>query len=47
MPHVTDRPADPSDERPPLGSWRSLYAVVLLTDVALIALFTWFTLHFD
>jgi hypothetical protein len=44
---MNEGPTTPRAERPPLGSWRRMYALVLLTDAALIALFTWFTLHFD
>lgn len=41
------QPPPPPEEKPPLGSWRRMYAVVLLTDAVLIALFTWFTVHFN
>ena len=37
-----------ADERPPFGgSWRVLYAIVLLNLVLLVALFTWFTKAFE
>ena len=37
----------PPDERPPLGSWRRMYAVVLGNLAVLIVLFYIFTLYFD
>lgn len=43
----TDAEAQLPDERPPLGSWRRMYALVLGTDVVLIILFTLFTLYFE
>lgn len=45
MPEGTDSPI--SDERPPLGSWRRMYGLVLATDLALILLFTLFTIYFE
>ena len=36
-----------SETRPPLGSWRRMYAVVLATDAILIVLFYFFTVYFE
>ena len=38
---------DPHDERPPLGSWRRLYLLVLGNLLFLILLFTLFTVLFE
>lgn len=42
-------PADPhAEERPPVGgSWNRLYAIVLVTLIAEIAIFYWFTKAFE
>lgn len=45
MPNKT-RSADP-DARPPFGSWRRMYALVLATDAVLIVLFYFFTVYFE
>jgi hypothetical protein len=41
-------PNEPAPDEPPpiLGSWRRLYAAVLLVLAVLIALFAWFTKTF-
>lgn len=47
MNRETERREAPVEEPPPFGgSWRSLYAVVLLTLAALIVLFYLFTRAF-
>ena len=42
-----DSPTPPPDERPPLGSWPRMYALVLGNLAFLIVLFTIFTNVFD
>ena len=37
----------PNEERPPLGSWPRMYALVLGNHLLLIVLFTIFTRLFD
>jgi len=44
---VREEKSLPDDERPPLGSWRRMYALVLGNLTLLIALFYAFTLYFD
>jgi hypothetical protein len=44
----TPRDPAPDDEPPPaLGTWRRLYAAVLLNLAVMIALLVWFTKAFE
>ena len=47
MPSQSEPTTPAAEEQPPLGSWRRMYAVVLVTDLVLIGLFTWFTVYFQ
>ena len=35
-----------SEQRPPLGSWSRMYALVLVTEAVLVTVFYWFTQYF-
>jgi len=39
-------PGDPT-QRPPLGSWSRLYALVCALALAVMALLWWFTAHYN
>lgn len=44
---MSETDSSPPENRPPLGSWRRMYALVLVNLGVLIVLFYLFTIYFD
>jgi hypothetical protein len=44
---MPDLAPPPASERPPLGSWPRVYALVCVLAVVVMLLLWWFTAHFN